>query len=108
MGNARSFKAAELKARYSKLFMEALTYKSTRKKNTDVLIHMLGFLKKSLSQEEKQNILESIEDYRKERVPLTVPVWLIQDEVKKHNVSYLSDQVYLNTHPKESMLRNHV
>ena len=32
VGNARSFKAAELKARYSKLFMEALTYKSTRKK----------------------------------------------------------------------------
>ena len=69
---------------------------------------MLEFLKKRLTREEKQNILESIEDYRKERVPLAVPVWLIRDEVKKHNVSYLSDQVYLNTHTKESMLRNHV
>ena len=108
VGNARSFKAAELKARYSKLFMEALTYKSTRKKNTDALINMLEFLKKSLTREENKNILESIEDYRKERVPLAVPVRLIRDEVKKHNVSYLSDQVYLNTHTKESMLRNHV
>lgn len=34
VGNARSFKAAKLKARYSKLFMEALAYKSTRKKIT--------------------------------------------------------------------------
>ena len=69
---------------------------------------MLEFLKKRLTREEKQNILESIEAYRKERVPLEVPVRLIRDEVKKYNVSYLSDQVHLNTHPKESMLRNHV
>ena len=46
VANAKKIKTAELKTRYSKLFMAALTYKSTPKKNTDVLLHMTGFLKK--------------------------------------------------------------
>ena len=108
VANAKKIKTAELKTRYSKLFMAALTYKSTPKKNTDVLLHMTGFLKKILTREEKKNILSVIEDYRRELLPLVVPVTLIYHQVKKHNIEYLLDQVYLNPHPKELMLRNHV
>ena len=108
VANAKKIKTAELKTRYSKLFMEALTYKSTPKKNTDVLLHMTGFLKKILTREEKKNILSVIEDYRNELLPLVVPVTLIYHQAKKHNIEYLLDQVYLNPHPKELMLRNHV
>ena len=108
VANAKKIKTAELKTRYSKLFMAALTYKSTPKKNTDVLLHMTGFLKKILTREEKKNILSVIEDYRNELLPLVVPVTLIYHQVKKHNIEYLLDQVYLNPHPKELMLRNHV
>jgi uncharacterized protein YbgA (DUF1722 family)/uncharacterized protein YbbK (DUF523 family) len=93
---------------YTAIFMEALTLKSTSKKNTDVLLHMMGFLKKLLSAEDKKKILEVIEDYRKELVPLIVPVTLIQHYAKKYDVQYLRDQIYLNPHPKELMLRNHV
>ncbi|PIR00969.1 MAG: hypothetical protein COV66_03845 [Nitrospinae bacterium CG11_big_fil_rev_8_21_14_0_20_45_15] len=93
---------------YTSTFMEALTLKSTAKKNTDVLLHMIGFLKKLLPAEDKRNILEIIEDYRKELVPLIVPVTLIQHYVKKYDVEYLRDQMYLNPHPQELMLRNHV
>ena len=108
VANAKKIKTAELKTRYSKLFMAALTYKSTPKKNTDVLLHMTGFLNKILTREEKKNILSVIEDYRNELLPLVVPVTLIYHQVKKHNIEYLLDQVYLNPHPKELMLRNHV
>ena len=88
--------------------MEALTSKSTPKKNTDVLLHMMGFLKKLLTKIEKEDILSTIEDYRSEILPLIVPVTLIRHQVKKHNIEYLHDQVYLNPHPKELMLLNHV
>ena len=108
VANAKKIKTAELKTRYSKLFMAALTYKSTPKKNTDVLLHMMGFLKKILTREEKKDILSVIEDYRNELLPLVVPVTLIYHQAKKHNIEYLLDQVYLNPHPKELMLRNHV
>ena len=88
--------------------MEAFSYKSTNKKNTDALLHMMGFFKKILPSEDKKDILDAIEDYRNELVPLIVPVTLIRHYVKKYEVTYLQDQVYLNPHPKELMLRNHV
>ena len=69
---------------------------------------MMGFLKKILSKGEKENILATIQDYRKGLLPLIVPVTLIRHQVKKHNIEYLKDQAYLNPHPKELMLRNHV
>ena len=97
-----------LKIKYGKIFMKALTFKATPKKNTDVLLHMMGFLKKILSKEEKKDILSVIEDYRKQLLPLIVPITLIRHHVSKHKVEYLIGQAYLNPHPKELMLRNHV
>ena len=97
-----------LKVKYGEIFMEALTFKATPKKNTDVLLHMMGFLKKILSKEEKKDILSVIEDYRKQLLPLIAPVTLIRHHVNKHKIEYLMGQAYLNPHPKELMLRNHV
>ena len=97
-----------LKEEYGKTFMKALTFKATPKKNTDVLLHMMGFLKKVLSKGEKEDILNTIQDYRRGLFPLIVPVTLIRHQAKKHNIEYLKDQAYLNPHPKELMLRNHV
>jgi uncharacterized protein YbgA (DUF1722 family)/uncharacterized protein YbbK (DUF523 family) len=108
IADAKSIKRSELKTRYGKTFMEALTYKSTPKKNTDVLLHMMGFFKKLLTKGEKEDILNTIEDYRKELLPLIVPLTLIRHQVKKHDIEYLKGQVYLNPHPKELMLMNHV
>tara|TARA_B100000686_G_C16766214_1_gene961991 strand:+ start:1411 stop:2367 length:957 start_codon:yes stop_codon:yes gene_type:complete len=93
---------------YAYTFMQALTLKSTPKKHTDVLLHMMGFLKKILNKEEKEDLLASIEDYKKELIPLIVPATLLYYQVKKHNIKYLLDQVYLNPAPKELMLRNNV
>ena len=108
VANAKKIKLEELKARYCEIFMDALTYKSTIKKNTDVLLYMVGFLKKILTKEEKENILATIEDYRNELLPIIVPITLIKHQVKIHKIDYLLDQVYLNPHPKELMLKNHV
>ena len=66
------------------------------------------FFLKIISRGEKEDILNTIEDYRKGLVPLIVPVTLIRHQVKKYNIEYLLDQIYLNPHPKELMLRNHV
>jgi len=40
-------------------------------------------------------------------VPLVVPVTLLRHHVRAHRVEYLQNQVYLNPHPKELMIRNH-
>lgn len=50
----------------------------------------------------------TIEDYRLGLVPLIVPITLVRHHVRRFSVEYLAGQTYLEPHPKELMLRNHV
>jgi len=87
--------------------MEALRLKATVKKHTNVLQHMMGYFKKQLTADEKQELLEVIGDYHDELIPLIVPITLFKHYVRKHEQPYLQKQVYLSPHPLELKLRNH-
>ncbi|MBD3380767.1 MAG: DUF1722 domain-containing protein [candidate division Zixibacteria bacterium] len=102
------YKPVEFKDEYSRMFMETLTYKTTVKKNMNVLQHILGYLKKELSSNEKADILKVLDDYHRELIPLVVPITLLRHYIDVLDVDYIKDQIYLNPHPKELMLRNHV
>lgn len=93
---------------YEKYFLEALRLKTTPAKNVNVLHHILGFFKKGLSADEKQEMLELVGDYRAGHVPLIVPITLINHFVRKYRQSYLARQTYLKPHPIALKLRNHV
>ena len=93
---------------YQDLFLEALRIKTTPKKHTDVLLHMMGFFKKELSPDEKQELLEIVEHYKNGLIPLVVPITLILHYVRKYDQPYLKNQYYLEPHPLELKLRNHV
>ena len=101
-------KTAELFAGYERLMLAALACKTTVKKNVNVLTHMAGYFKKLLSADEKQELLELIDQYRHEYLPLIVPVTLINHYVRKYGQEYLAGQYYLRPHPIELALRNHV
>jgi uncharacterized protein YbgA (DUF1722 family)/uncharacterized protein YbbK (DUF523 family) len=98
----------ELYTRYQDIFLEALRLKTTNKKHTNVLMHMLGYFKEQLSAVEKQEMLELIEQYRLESLPLVVPMTLVSHYVRKYDETYLKEQTYLQPHPAELHLRNHV
>ena len=103
-------KSKELKSaisEYHTLLMKALRLKATVKKNTNVLQHIMGYFKKNLTPDEKEELLEIIEQYHQEQVPLIVPVTLLNHYVRKFDQPYLKYQVYLNSHPVELKLRNH-
>lgn len=93
---------------YEKKFMEALCLKTTSAKHTNVLQHLMGYFKKDLSSDEKQEMLEIIAQYRSGHLPLIVPVTLVNHYVRKYDQAYLSEQTYLNPHPVALQLRNHV
>lgn len=93
---------------YQELLMGALKLKATVKKNTNVLHHMMGYFKKQLSADEKQELLEIVDRYHQEYVPLIVPITLMNHYVRKYDQPYLKEQYYLNPHPVELQLRNHV
>jgi uncharacterized protein YbgA (DUF1722 family) len=88
--------------------MEALWLKTTTKKNVNALMHVMGYFKKQLSPDEKQELLELIDHYRSYYVPLIVPITLINHYVRKYEQPYLRQQYYLHPHPIELQLRNHV
>jgi uncharacterized protein YbgA (DUF1722 family) len=93
---------------YQSLLMESLQLKTTPKKNANVLMHMMGYFKEQLTSDEKKELLEIIDTYQKEFIPLIVPITLMNHYVRKYNQPYLKEQVYLNPHPLELQLRNHV
>jgi uncharacterized protein YbgA (DUF1722 family)/uncharacterized protein YbbK (DUF523 family) len=97
-----------LYTQYEALLMEALALKTTPKKNMNVLQHLMGYFKKQLSKDEKQELLEVFGQYRQEFVPLVVPITLINHFVRKYDQQYLKMQTYLNPHPVELKLRTHV
>lgn len=57
--------------------MAAMKLKTRVKKHINVLMHMMDYLKKMLTSDEKQELLEVIEHFRKNYVPLIVPFPLI-------------------------------
>ena len=94
--------------KYQTRLMQALQLRTTAKKNANVLQHMLGYFKEQLSTDEKQEMLEIINQYRQELFPLIVPLTLMNHYVRKYDQPYLKEQHYLNPHPVELQLRNHV
>jgi uncharacterized protein YbgA (DUF1722 family)/uncharacterized protein YbbK (DUF523 family) len=89
-------------------FMEALRCKATVRKNVNVLQHIFGFMKTKFDSAEKADILSVVEEYHRGVVPLIVPITLLRHYINKFDIEYIRDQTYLNPHPRELMLRNHV
>jgi len=89
-------------------FMAALKHSATRKRHTNVLMHIMGYLKKNLDHADKAELLEVIEAYRLGQVPLIVPITLLKHHFRRHPDPYMARQIYLNPHPPELMLRNSI
>lgn len=107
MAQAGSLELDTFTERYQELLMAAMSLKPTTKKHVNVLQHMMGFFKKLISADEKQELLSVIEQFRNNIVPLIVPVTLINHYIRKYQEPYLMQQLYLNPHPLELKLRNH-
>ena len=97
----------DLVTQYETLLLQAMALQSTRRKQVNVLQHIMGYFKKGLSADEKQELLEIIGQYAEGILPLIVPVTLLNHYVRKYQEAYLTGQFYLNPHPVELQLRNH-
>ena len=104
----KNLSVQKLYARYESLLLESLQLKTTIKKNSNVLLHLLGYFKKQLSADEKQEMLQLIDNYRSEQIPLIVPIILANHYVRKYDQPYLKQQTFLNPHPLDLKLRSNV
>ena len=93
---------------YERELMTALRTLATRGRHANVLEHMLGHVSDAISAGDRAELVSAIADYRRGLGPLVVPITLLRHHVRRLEVATLADQVYLEPHPKELMLRNHV
>lgn len=99
---------SDLSAGYVEQFMTALAAIATPRRHVNVLQHIAGYFKTTLDSASRAELRTVIEEYRRGLVPLIVPMTLIRHHVRRLEVPYLAGQVYLDPHPRELMLRNHV
>lgn len=92
---------------YEARLMRAMKYPATVAKHTNILQHMLGYLRGVADESDRRELAGIIGQYRSGLIPLIVPVTMLSHYVNKHDILYLKDQYYLNPHPMELKLRNH-
>ncbi|CDF83598.1 hypothetical protein PKB_2251 [Pseudomonas knackmussii B13] len=87
-------------------FMRGLRVNASRGTHTNVLHHLVGYLRRRISQEERQELRHLIDQYRQGIVPLVVPLTLFKHHLRRHPGSYVDGQAYLQPHPEALSLRN--
>ena len=109
VANGRKLPLDEILEEYGRRFMEILQEIPTPKRHTNVLMHLMGFLKQSIDRGDKAELVDVLEKYRLGFLPLVVPVTLIQHHFRRASTpEWLNRQTYLNPYPSEMMLRNQI
>ncbi|MEK7207318.1 MAG: DUF523 and DUF1722 domain-containing protein, partial [Pseudomonadota bacterium] len=96
--------AKDLSTRYIHGFMAALAQPATPRRHANVLMHVMGYLKKRLDAEDKVELLELIDACRLGQVSRAVPLTLLRHYFRRFPNPYIAQQVYLNPDPEEFRL----
>ncbi|WP_372626177.1 YbgA family protein [Arsukibacterium sp.] len=105
VAGAKLFNPAQLAERYLNDLMQALKNIASRKQHANVLQHLQGFLKKSLSSTEKSELTDLIHRYRQGFLPLMAPLTLLGHYLRQYPNQYIATQRYLNPYPEQLGLR---
>jgi uncharacterized protein YbgA (DUF1722 family) len=93
---------------YFESFMQALAKPATRANHVNTMMHILGYLKKDVSSQARQKIVETIERYRSGYVPLVTPLTLLSHYIEQTGSDYIRAQRYLAPYPEVLGLRNKI
>lgn len=93
---------------YHRGLMLALAKPARRKSHCNVLMHILGFLKKSIPGPARQSIATTINDYRLGQLPLITPLTLLNHYIQLNGNAYIKKQRYLSPYPDDLGLRNQI
>jgi uncharacterized protein YbgA (DUF1722 family)/uncharacterized protein YbbK (DUF523 family) len=95
----------QLTEEYGAKFMAALRHPCTRKRHANVLQHIMGYLKKFIDHDDKAELLELIDAYRRGELPLISPQTLLRHHFRRFPHPYVQKQYYLYPEPLEQRLR---
>jgi uncharacterized protein YbgA (DUF1722 family) len=105
VADVANYEIDEFYSQYRLGLMQALQNRASRKNNTNVLMHLQGYFKRSLTSDEKAELATVISDYRTGLLPLLAPLTLIKHYLNAYPDAYLQKQKYLEPYPQEMRLR---
>lgn len=108
VAEARPDTIAEIAVQYLDKLMQGMKRPATRKRHTNVLMHVMGFIKEALTADDKQELLDILDKYRFGQVPLIVPITLLNHHLRRSPQPYIEQQFYMSPYPEELMLRNNL
>ena len=108
VANAGGSDLEKLAGEYVAILMKALKRPARPRQHVNVLEHLLGFLKEHLDKSDREEMAETIAQYREGLLPLIVPITLVRHHFRRHPDPYIQRQYYLSPHPKELMLRDSI
>ena len=89
----------ELASDYLDEYSKVVHRPPTSLKHSNVLYHLLGYFKQDIDAFDKQEMVKLIEQYRKNYIPLVVPITRLAYFAEKYQSEYLLNQSYLR-HPE--------
>jgi uncharacterized protein YbgA (DUF1722 family)/uncharacterized protein YbbK (DUF523 family) len=101
VANHEKKKIGEIFGGYEEHFHQALATTPKYKSIINVLLHAFGYFSKELSSEEKRFFLNTLEEYRREQTPLSVPLSLIRSYIIRFEEDYLKQQTFFHPYPAE-------
>lgn len=96
----------ELLDEYLTRFMEAIHKPASRGAHCNVMQHIMGYLKRSVDSNVRQDILRVFEQYRLGEVNLATPMTLLAHYINQKGSEYIRAQRYLEPYPAHLGLRN--
>ena len=75
--------------------MTGLKKPATRSRHCNVLMHMMGFIKRHLDRDDKHELITIIDNYKSGVLPLSVPVTLLLHHLRRSPSRYIAQQYYL-------------
>ncbi|TCI01807.1 DUF1722 domain-containing protein [Corallincola luteus] len=85
--------------------MQGLAMPASRKKHTNVLMHIQGYFKRALEVGDKAELTQMIHRYREGLLPLSTPRELLKHYLRKHRDDYLQGQRYFQPYPEHLTVR---
>lgn len=100
--NQHNFETLSLQ--YFSRFMLAMSKVATQGQHVNVMQHIMGYLKSQLNSQDKKELLDWFEVYRKKRVSRVTPLTLLQHHLRCFPNQYMAEQYYFSPFPEELML----
>lgn len=101
VANHEHLSAEQVFKAYEALLKQSLTKPLNHGRNTNMLLHIMGYFKEQLTAEEKAYFLDVLGQYNDNKVPFSVPISLLGSWVIRFGETYLQGQSIFEPFPRE-------